>query len=143
MHAREASLEITQVAGLVVARLSGRYDTSALPALRRRLSRVDPSRVQLVVDLSEVSFFDSSLLSVLVGLHHQARGRRVIAVVAPEAQQRRVFALGGLEGAFLLLDDLDAFGLFTGGADARPSPLGRHGSGAHEITRGLAGGRTQ
>jgi anti-sigma B factor antagonist len=67
-----------------VVRLTGEHDLSTLDTVRGRLAAV-PSGEPLVIDLSETSFLDSSVLGAVVEAHarsEQAGGR--FGVVVPE-----------------------------------------------------------
>ena len=80
--------------------LSGDLDMSATFALEPVLDRVlaDNPR-ELVLDLGEVLFVDSSGLGLLIATHERAANADVdmaITGAAPEIQ--RVFAIAGLDG---------------------------------------------
>jgi anti-sigma B factor antagonist len=67
-----------------VVRLTGEHDLSTLDTVRGQLAAV-PSGEPLVIDLSETSFLDSSVLGAVVEAHsrsEQAGGR--FGVVVPE-----------------------------------------------------------
>jgi anti-anti-sigma factor len=103
-----ATVRIRQEDDLVVVSIEGDMDQAAVPGLRDRLVRVNPAAVQVVIDLSLVTFFDSTAIGLMIGLRNQAAGRRPIAVVAPQAYQRRMLALAGLERVFVVRDTLVA-----------------------------------
>jgi anti-sigma B factor antagonist len=85
----------------------GEIDIARISEFRDALS--DASRsdaARLVVDLSQVSFIDSSGLGALVELHHRlGRGRRQLAVVAPGGTAAAVLIdLAGLRGRLEIFD---------------------------------------
>src|SRR4051812_41089332 len=77
----------------------GDLDLISAPALKRRLrTAIDHDGQLVLVDLTAVTFIDSSGLAALVFAYLRLRssGGR-IAVVAPSEHQRRVFAIAGLD----------------------------------------------
>jgi anti-sigma B factor antagonist len=79
----------------------GEVDIARIAEFRAALSdAAGADAARLVVDLSQVSFIDSSGLGALVELHHRlARDRRQLAVVAPSGTVAAVLiSLGGLRG---------------------------------------------
>lgn len=80
----------------------GEIDFSAGPVLRERLlATIQHGRHHLVVDLSEVTFIDSTAIGVLVGaasrLHDSGGGW--VAAVCPEDNERvlRIFDIAGVD----------------------------------------------
>jgi len=67
--------------------LSGEHDLSTSPAVRAELDRVLADGGSVVVDLSQVSFIDSSVVGVLLNAHRSATGLlgQTLVVVAPPA----------------------------------------------------------
>ncbi|WP_448630333.1 STAS domain-containing protein [Cellulomonas soli] len=97
-----------------VVMVSGEIDVSSADALRDGLrALVDEGRTDLVVDLSGVSFMDSTGLGVLVGTLKRVRlaGGRLELVVAGD-RLGRLFELTALDQVFslhpTLADALDA-----------------------------------
>lgn len=82
-----------------IVHLSGSIDIFTGEALRRRLSdAVRHSTGTLILDMSRVSFCDSSGLGVLVGVQHRARERGVaLALTAPRPHLARLLHLSGLD----------------------------------------------
>jgi anti-anti-sigma factor len=96
-----------------VISLVGAHDLSTSPMLERHAVEHLAHADRLVVDLSQASFVDSSIVNTLVGLARQARPRgvtfQVIAVDGSHPQ--RVLALMGLLGHLGWIDSLSAIGL--------------------------------
>lgn len=68
----------------IVIAPEGELDFARIGEFRDALSRADRAAVTIVVDLSSVSFIDSSGLGALVDLHNRTRREnRRLAVVAP------------------------------------------------------------
>lgn len=94
-----------------VVRVSGEVDVYTAPALRRFLDeQITGGCRDLVVDLSEVTFLDSTGLGVLVGRLRQMRmqGGR-LRLIGPAERVVKVFAITGLDRVFEIAPDLQAF----------------------------------
>jgi anti-sigma B factor antagonist len=97
-----------------VIEVEGQIDLYSAPDFKERtLGVIDQGKKHLVVDLSGVSFIDSTGLSVLIGALKRLRlmdGRLVI--VAVDGDIRRIFEITGLDQRFTLCrrreDALDA-----------------------------------
>ena len=93
-HRTEAVWEVLDVAGEV--------DLSTAPALRSRIEQVvDGGARRLVVDLADVSFMDSSGLSVLVaGFKGMREAGGEMVVVCPNTSIAKIFSITGLDRVF-------------------------------------------
>lgn len=81
--------------------LTGELDSTTSPHLRGVLNERLDAGQDAVIDLSSVSFIDSSGLGVLVGaLRRFQESGRVLSLRAPNAGLRRVFEMTGLTEAF-------------------------------------------
>ncbi|MFD6497826.1 STAS domain-containing protein [Streptomyces sp. NPDC059944] len=95
-----ARLSITHVttAGVRVLGLSGEIDADNADILRQALRPDEDASSQTVLDLGEVTFIDSSAISVLATAHRDATaaagGLRMAALTAPVA---RVVGIVGLD----------------------------------------------
>ena len=90
----------------MLVRAAGDLDLHTCPEFQEVLGRASahhPSR--LVVDLSGVTFMDSTALGVLVVL--QRGMSRPLDVVVTRPQLRRVLAITGLDSVFALHSSLD------------------------------------
>jgi anti-anti-sigma factor len=92
------------LAGVPIARLWGELDVANAPEVFAAIREaVGPTEV--IVDFSEVTFIDSSVVAELVGL----AGAATVRVVAPHGcQPRRVLDLTGLLGALSSFDTVEA-----------------------------------
>jgi anti-sigma B factor antagonist len=102
------ALEISYEEALVFS-LSGVVDASALPEIRLRLNaEMTPVRPALVMNLTGVTFLDSSAIGVLFDLAARVRRRRQrYAIVAPPDQPiRSVLELAGIDEVALLADSV-------------------------------------
>ena len=98
--------------GLVHMTLVGELDLSSVAKVQEELRRIEArSPATLVVDLSKLSFLDSTGLRCIVTADERAReqGRRIVIVRGPDAVQR-VFAITRLEERLEIVDDLPAAG---------------------------------
>ena len=87
--------------GRVLMRLAGELDLSSTPVLEQRLREALDSGRQLVVDLRNLDFMDSTGLTLLV---RWARGAEQdgyeLALVRGEPRVHRLFELTGLDSRF-------------------------------------------
>jgi len=98
--------------GLVHVALVGELDLSTVAKVQEELRRVEASSpATLVVDLSKLTFLDSTGLRCIVTADERARaeGRRIVIVRGPDAVQR-VFAITRLEERLEMVEDVDAVG---------------------------------
>jgi anti-sigma B factor antagonist len=91
--------DTTELADGYVVELSGELDISSASAVESRLMELEqrgPAR--LYVDLSKVSFIDSTGLSMIINADGRARkdGRR-LTIVSGEGVPRRILRTVGLE----------------------------------------------
>jgi anti-sigma B factor antagonist len=105
-------LEIeTEVAdGLVRVALRGELDLSTVNKVEEELQALEADGAPLIVlDLSRLSFLDSTGLRCLVTADQRAReaGRRLVLVRGPDAVQR-VFTITRLEERLEMVDDASA-----------------------------------
>ena len=93
--------------GLVRIALRGELDLSSVSKVEDELKRVEANAPGvLVLDLSRLSFLDSTGLRCLVTADQRARddGRRLVLVRGPD-QVQRVFAITRLEERLEMVDD--------------------------------------
>jgi len=95
--------------GLVHVALVGELDLSSVAKVQEELRRVEAtSPATLVVDLSKLTFLDSTGLRCIVTADERARedGRRIVIVRGPDAVQR-VFAITRLDDRLEMVDDVN------------------------------------
>jgi anti-sigma B factor antagonist len=96
--------------GLVRVALKGELDLSTVGKVQDELTRVEAgSPSVLVLDLSRLTFLDSTGLRCLVTADQRAReqNRRLVIVRGPEAVQR-VFTITRLEDHLEMVDDAES-----------------------------------
>ncbi|MGA2319646.1 MAG: STAS domain-containing protein [Solirubrobacteraceae bacterium] len=91
-----------------VISVEGELDLARAPSLKWALiEALECGDSRLVVDLSEVSFMDSTALSVLVGVNRSLDVGARLAIVCTHANVLMIFELSGMDGAFSIFQTLD------------------------------------
>lgn len=92
-----------------VIEVAGQVDVHAAPALQERTARViDQGKTRVIVDLSRVTFMDSTGLGVLVGALKRLRAARgVLALVVTDYDVERLLELTGLDRTFTIYRSRD------------------------------------
>lgn len=103
----DLTIDVHEEPAATVVTVGGELDVHTAPSLQATLSSLDSSG-RIVVDLTEVSFLDSTGLSVFVNALADARERQAsLAVVASAPRVVKVFTLTGLDSALSLHPTLD------------------------------------
>ena len=102
-------LDTEQDAGCVVT-VSGDADLYAAANVERELVRlVDEGRRSIVVDLTDATFIDSTMLRVLLNVSKRLRpGGGELLVVCHEHNIRKIFEITLLDRVFTIFDSRDA-----------------------------------
>ena len=91
-----------------VITLSGELDIATSPQLRAALMEGDEADHLVIVDLTMVSFIDSTALSALILGYKQRRNRGSdLRLVGVQPQVARVFEVTGLTEVFSTYEDID------------------------------------
>ncbi len=91
----------------VVVSLTGEIDVAAAPTVREHLEQAAAKQGSLVVDLSGVSFIDSTALGVLIGIHKECTGTGTdMRLVITEPRILKVFEITGLTDLFTIVPSL-------------------------------------
>jgi anti-sigma B factor antagonist len=94
--------------GPSVVSLAGELDLSTIPRVEAPLFG-ELSQRAVIVDLSALSFIDSSGMAVLIKAFRAADGdRRMHTVIAPGSQVERVLRIAGIHRAMPLFADREA-----------------------------------
>ena len=81
--------------------VSGELDLATAPSLKwSLLDSLKAGRTRLLINLSNVTFIDSTALSVLVGVHRKLGEQAQMAVVCTNPNVLRIFEVAGLKVAF-------------------------------------------
>jgi anti-sigma B factor antagonist len=103
-----------------VIALEGELDLERAPALKWALvDSIDAGFKQLVVDLTQVRFMDSTALSVLVGVNKSLDVGARMAIVCVNANVLKIFELSGMDRAFAIFADLEQALAYVRGNTAR------------------------
>jgi anti-sigma B factor antagonist len=103
------NLETREAGGAVVVSLGGEVDLQHSPRLRKTLMELMLDGREVVVDMAQVAYIDSSGIASLVEAYQMARkggGRFILAAVSEPA--RRVLQLARLDRVFAMADTVDA-----------------------------------
>ena len=103
-----AHLDVEHDAGCVVT-LSGDADLYAAANVERELVRlVDDGRHSIVVDLTDATFIDSTMLRVLLNVSKRLRpGGGELLVVCHEHNIRKIFEITLLDRVFTIFESRD------------------------------------
>ena len=95
--------------GVSVITPQGEIDVATAPGLRHHLDKgIDQDSGPVVVDLTSVTFIDSTGLGVLVGAQkHCDEAGREMRIVVTDPRIHKVFAITGLTNHFEMHDSLE------------------------------------
>jgi len=88
-----------------VVSLSGELALGTIPRVEKQLLRQVQSQSGVVVDLTGVSFIDSSGIGLLIRAFRAEDGGELHTVIAAGSQVERVFELAGIDRALPLFAD--------------------------------------
>jgi anti-sigma B factor antagonist len=90
-----------------VVALEGELDLETTPEFDRQLACIDETQIaRLLIDLTGVTFMDSTGLSSIVRAHHLATANGHTLVLRRGARQvQRLFALTGMDERLAFADD--------------------------------------
>lgn len=94
---------------VIVLAAAGDIDYSASPQLREQITdHIDAGKRRLVLDLTQVTFIDSTAIGVLIGAHarlQDAGGGSVVIVCSEENRKvQRIFEIAGVDSVIALHD---------------------------------------
>jgi anti-sigma B factor antagonist len=93
-----------------VVAVTGEIDLFTAPEFKQRVSEpIDAGITTVVVDLTAVTFIDSSSLGVLIGAHRRLKLRGgALLVVCDSEPIVKTFRITGLDGVFTVVPTLEA-----------------------------------
>ncbi|MEO7131237.1 MAG: STAS domain-containing protein [Dermatophilaceae bacterium] len=105
----DLSIRRTEHGDRTIVRMGGEIDVYTASLVRESLEdQLGQGRIHLILDLSDVTFLDSTGLGVLVGRLKRARALGgSLRLVASDERVLRVFAITGLDKIFEIHADLD------------------------------------
>jgi anti-sigma B factor antagonist len=102
-----AVASITEQSGRTVITLSGEIDMEEAPKVRRTLLECMKQKRDVLVDLSQVTYIDSSgIASLIEGLQAARKQKNDLALVSVSQRARRVLELARLDKVFTIHVDL-------------------------------------
>jgi anti-sigma B factor antagonist len=95
---------VEQLDAACIVSLSGEVDLYAAPEFKRELLQViDAGAALVIVDLSDVTFIDSTTLGVLMGALNRLRQRDAdLSLVCRDQNIIRIFEITGLDRTFAI-----------------------------------------
>jgi anti-sigma B factor antagonist len=93
--------------GASIVELTGELDLSTVPRVESSLLEQLHAPPGVVVDLTRLSFIDSSGIGVLIQAFLASNGNRMHTVIAPDSQVERVFRLAGIDRALPIFFERD------------------------------------
>lgn len=94
--------------GTQVVRLAGEIDLYAETALSEALEQAASRGEVIVVDLTDVAFFDSTALALVLEARRRVRGRGGdLVLVVDGLEATRVFTISGLDRIFTMTATLE------------------------------------
>ncbi|GAA1241720.1 MULTISPECIES: STAS domain-containing protein [Oryzihumus] len=105
----DLSISSAERGGVTVVHVGGEIDVYTAPTLRERLDeQIKAGHTHLVVDLSGVTFMDSTGLGVLVGRLKSVRAQDgSLRLVCSAERILKVFAITGLDKVFQIFGSVD------------------------------------
>jgi anti-sigma B factor antagonist len=105
-----------------VVSVEGELDLATAPRLKWvLLDALEAGCTRLVVDLSRVSFLDSTALGVLVGVKRRLDPDARLAIVCARPAVLKIFEFSGMDGAFEISPTVDEALAYTRGHAAQAS----------------------
>ena len=110
MSEPDFEVRVSEQPGIPVLAVRGEIDVASAPEFHASLSDLIGKGSEVVmVDLSEVSFIDSSGLGALVGAEKEMRGAgHELRLVVTQPQITRLLELTGLDEVFTVVSSTDA-----------------------------------
>jgi len=103
-----AVASITEQAGRTVVALSGEIDMGEAPKVRRALLDSIKQKRDILVDLAQVTYIDSSgIASLIEGLQAARKQKNDLALVSVSQSALRVLELDHLQRVFIVHADLE------------------------------------
>lgn len=91
---------VSQIGDETVMALSGELDVASSGALNEELTElIDSGTTDLVIDLQDLAFIDSTGLSAILLANKKLQGRGSLILRQPVALVRQVFEVTGLTGS--------------------------------------------
>jgi anti-sigma B factor antagonist len=107
--------------GTVVLSICGELDLASAPSLKWALNdEVQAGASRLVLDLSEVTFMDSTAIGVLVGIKRALSDGERLSLVHLTPDVQKTLEITGLESSFRIYSSVEAAVEHTADVEAPP-----------------------
>ena len=107
-HARFGITERKLDEASVLIAVEGELDLATAPRLKWPLvDAMDAGARVLIVDLSRVTFMDSTALGVLIGVRRTLKLGSRLAIVCTDAEVLKIFEISGLDAVFQIFRTFD------------------------------------
>jgi anti-sigma B factor antagonist len=100
---REELLERAVAGQIRVVAVSGDLDMAAAPAFERALLKIIADNEPTILDLSELTFMDSTAIRAMLAVRRQAEPGRFAVVCEPGSEIERTLEYMGLDSAFSIV----------------------------------------
>ena len=106
----ELGLAVSTQSDRTIVTVSGEIDLATQGSLRAQLNElVVAGQVDLILDLTDVTFVDSTGLGALIGTRRRVHAfHGSLALVIPDESVMKVFTITGLEKVLAIHDTLDS-----------------------------------
>ena len=91
--------------GVAIVVLAGELDLAAIPRTHGAVLEQLRQRQAVLVDLTELSFIDSSGIGVIMQAFRQSNGTPMHVILGPDSQVDRVFRLAGIDKVMPVFPD--------------------------------------
>jgi anti-anti-sigma factor len=98
-------VHIEDSAGASIVALAGELDLSTIPRLEAPLLEQLGQRPAVMVDLSALTFIDSSGIGVLIQAFQAANGTRMSVLIGSDSHVERIFQIAGVSCALPVFSD--------------------------------------
>jgi anti-sigma B factor antagonist len=93
--------------GASIVAIAGELDLSTIRRMEAPLLEQLDQRRAVLVDLSRLSFIDSTGIGVLIKAHRVSNGTPMHVIIGADSQPGRVFQIAGIERALRVYSDRD------------------------------------
>lgn len=100
--------DVRRESGAAVVALQGELDLYNAQAVRDALTAAVKEAARVVVDLSGVTFVDSTAMGILIEARSQLADRSAFVLASPGVETRRALQVSGLDRHFTISDTVDA-----------------------------------
>ena len=106
---RELVIEVEEEEGVTIVKPAGEIDLGRSPALRVKLGEViGRNSPRVIVDLSQVSYMDSSGVATLVEALQQCRaGNQTLVLCSMQPRVHSIFEIARLDMVFKIVESLE------------------------------------